>query len=205
MGKKYSNEAIELCRELYCKYGGTNYDAIQREMRKVFPGWSKMNLSDRTEKGRGDRLGWITLYGYERSLKLQLERLTEKVNDDEQGLYIDIKAVRQRLGKTALGEAATKDDLAKYRDFCKLEIEARRNLNLTKDNLETFVSGYEKLLIWLGEIDASGKAVKELLKHRKKLIEMAQAHYGKPEEINDGAGPGEDEGGERSGGDLGSV
>jgi len=185
-GKAYPEEAIELCRKLYCKYGGNNHDLIEREMRKAgWAKWSKMNLQNRGREGtRSERMGWIARYGFERSLKLHIEKLAEKVNDDEQGLYIDIKAVRKRLGQRALGENADKDDLAKYRDFCKLEIEARRNLNLTRDNFETFVSGYEKLLTWASDIDP--QLAKLLAKCTDKFAELAQAHYGK-DEVDDGA------------------
>ncbi len=197
MGKSYSEEAIETCRRLYCKYGGKNFDAIQREMRKAgWVGWTKSNLNDRGRIGtRTFREGWIDRYGFDRSLKLHIEKLTEKVNDDEQSLYLGIKTVRERLEKAALGDGASKDDLAKYRDFCKLEIEARRNLNLSRDNLETFVAGYEKLTIWAPDIDA--QLAKLLAQHTDRFAELAAAHYGK-DEGDDGAGFREDESGGES-------
>lgn len=199
MPTRYSQEAIEKARGLYCKYGGKNFDAIEREMQKQYPGWRKTNLIQRKEKaykGRAarEKLGWIEEYGFEKSLKLHIQKLTESVNDDEQDLYLGIKAVRKELqGKVTAG-IASKDELYQYRDFAKLEIEARKNLDLSRDNLETFVSGYEKMLIWLGEIDpAAGKI---LVKHGDRLAEMAQAHYGKTETEHDGAGDRADEGGD---------
>jgi hypothetical protein len=196
MAKAYGPEAVELARQLYLKYGGKNFDAIQAEMQRQYPGWRKLNLVDRKRhdaRGRESH-GWVTKYGFERSLELYSQKLAESVNDDEQDLYLGIKTIRQSLQKLALAKSPSKDDLAKYRDFCKLEIEARRNLDLSRDNLETFVSGYEKLLIWLGELDPD--TAKRLIKNGDRLIEMAQAHYGKPEEVDDGAGDREDEGGE---------
>jgi hypothetical protein len=144
---RYNQEAIDLARSLYCKYGGKNLDAVQRDMRKAgYPKWTKQTLFD---KGREDtpnyRMGWITKYGFDNSLKLHLEKLVESVNDDEQGLYIGIKTARKELEKKVVGKNPTKDELYQYRDFCKLEIEARKALDLSRDNLETFVSGYEKL------------------------------------------------------------
>lgn len=193
MPTKYDQEAIELCRKLYLKYGGKNYDAIEREMQTVFPGWKKQNLFNRG-RGANERMGWIDRYGYDKSLKIHLEKLTESVNDDEQDLYLGIKTVRKDLQKKVVGATPSRDELYQYRDFCKLEIEARRNLDLSRDNLETFVAGYEKLVTWLSEIDK--EAAKFLIKHGEKLAERAQAHYGKAEAINDGAGSGEDESGE---------
>jgi hypothetical protein len=193
MPKQYSQEAIDLCRSLYCKYGGKNFDAIEREMQKVYPGWHRNNLVDKS--GKRPTLGWITKYGFDNSLKLHLQKLTESVNDDEQDLYLGIRTVRKELQKAVISGVATKDELYQYRDFCKLEIEARKNLDLSRDNLETFVSGYEKLLIWLGEIDQA--AAKLLVKHGEKLAEMAQAHYGKAETDDTRASDREDEGGDK--------
>jgi hypothetical protein len=178
MGTSYGQEAIDLCRTLYCKYGGRNYDAIQKEMRKTYPGWSKTNLDDKEAKDRKHRrLGWRTKYGFDNSLKIHLEKLIESVNDDEQDLYLGIRTVRKAMQLKVIGHEASKDDIYQYRDFCKLEIEARRNLDLSRDNFETFVAGYEKLVGWLSDLDKS--AAKLLIKHGEKLAEMAQAHYGK--------------------------
>ena len=198
MPKSYTNDAIEKCRELYCKYGGKNVEAIEREMKKSgWPLWTKANLFDRGKYGSKNwREGWIDKYGFDNSLRIFNEKLVTKVNSDEQDLYIGIKTVRERLGKVALLDNASKDDLAKYRDFCKLEIEARRNLNLTKDNFETFVSGYEKLLTWAGSIDE--QLAKLLVKYGDQFAELAKAHYGKSEdEFDDGTESREDEGGKQ--------
>jgi hypothetical protein len=54
MPTQYPQEAVDLCRKIYCKYGGNNADAIEREMRKVYPGWRRNNLNDR---GKERRLG----------------------------------------------------------------------------------------------------------------------------------------------------
>lgn len=180
---QYSQEAVDYCRQLYCKYGGRNYEAIERDMQKVYPGWRKQNLLDRG-KGKNARIGWVNTYGFDNSLKIHLQKLTESVNDDEQDLYLGIKTIRKRMQTKCEGDSATKDDIYQYRDFCKLEIEARRNLDLTRDNLETFVAGYEKLTIWLSEIDQD--AARALVKNGEQLTELAKAHYGKTEDRQHG-------------------
>lgn len=152
-------------------------------MKKIYPGWRKQNLLD-----RDGRMGWITKYGFDNSLKIHLQKLTESVNDDEQDLYLSIKEMRKASQVKAMAKGATRDEIYQYRDFCKLEIEARRNLDLSRDNLETFVAGYEKLLTWLSEIDKESAAM--LVKHGEKLTELAAAHYGKGD---DGTNSGEDE------------
>lgn len=187
----YGKEAHELCEKLWLKYGGENHDLIEAGMQKEFPSWKKKNLHD-SGKGKNARHGWITKLGLDRKLKIYLQTRVEAVNNDEQDLYIGIKATRKELQKAVVAGEATRDELYSYRDFCKLEIEARKNLNLTRDNLDTFVSGWEKTLTWIGEIDPV--AAKVLLKHTDKLVEMAKAHYGKEEAEFDGASNREDEG-----------
>lgn len=194
MGKvSYNRDAWEKCRELYVMFGGANHLAIEREMQKEYPSWRRENLYDRG-KGKNARLGWINRFGYDRSLEIYNEKLVGKVNDDEQDLYIGIKTVRKEMQKRVVGKDATKDEVYQYRDFCQLEIQARRNLDLSRDNLETFVSGYEKLVGWLSDIDPP--AAKMLIKHGEKLSELAQAHYGKAETDDGGTSDREDEGGE---------
>ncbi len=201
MAKTYDKKAIELCRLFYHQRGGTHHELIEADMRKAgYVNWQKANLPDRGKNG--ERMGWISKHGFERSLEIYNQGLKANVLSAEQDLYVGIRNCRQTLQKIVEAGKCTKDELYQYRDFCKLEIEARKNLDLSRDNLETFVAGYEKQMEWLAVIDPSGKAVKELVKHGEKLVEMAQAHYGKSEEVSDGAGPGEDESGEQPGSGL---
>lgn len=193
MARKYDNEAVELCRSLYLKYGGTNYAAIEADMRKVYPGWGQNNLFDKGRVGtRNERMGWITKYGFENSMRLETERKATAVNNDEQDLYLGIKTIRKTLQLEACGKKADAAVRREFREYAKIEIEARRNLDLSRDNFETFVSGYEKLLMWTGDLDP--ETAKRLIKLGPKLADLAQAHYGK-EAIDDGAEPGKDEGG----------
>lgn len=195
MPKQYPQEAVELCRSLYVKYGGSSHDLVESEMQKAgYVGWKKKNLYD-SGSGKNARHGWITKWGFEESHRLHLEKLTEKVNDDEQDLYIGIKTIRKRLQIEAMGKNADTAIRREYREYCKLEIEARRNLDLSRDNLETFVAGYEKLLMWISELDT--ETAKRVLKLGDRLIDMAQAHYGKnTESFDNGANDRTDEGGE---------
>lgn len=194
MPKPYDKKAIELCRKFYCERGGKNHDLIEQDMRKAgYAGWQKANLHDR---GRNhERMGWITRYGFERSLEIYNQGLIAAVNSDEQDLYQGIKRVRQTLQKEVDNGEATKDEIYQYRDFCKLEIDARKNLDLSRDNLETFVAGYEKLVMWLGEIDAKAAAI--VVKHGDRLAELAAAHYGKEGDIDSRAIDRTDESGEQ--------
>lgn len=193
MPKPYGQEAIDLCRSLYCKYGGKNHDAIQAEMRKAgYAGWQKANLHDRGKEGTSRwRMGWIGKYGFDESLKTHVRLLVDNVKNDDQRDYLKLQELCSRLESKALNPDAKKDDLYIYRDFFRLKLEMKTKLEVSRDNFETFVDCYEKLVGWLAQIDS--KTAKMLVKHGEKLAELAQAHYGKTEGFDSGTIPEPDE------------
>lgn len=179
MAIQYEQEAVEFCRNLYCKYGGKDHAAVEREMRERFPKWRQQNLRDR--QGKDARLGWINRYNFEKSLEEYLKTQVVSVTDDVQKRYLGIKGVCDRLQSKVEGGEATRDEIYSYRDFCKLEMEYRLKLDLQKDSYESFAAGLEKLLAWLPEIDKqcaasflSGDTVEQILAR-------ARTEYGKQE------------------------
>lgn len=203
MAKAYDQKAIDLCRSLYCKYGGKNHDAIQAEMRKAgYAGWQKSNLHSRGS-GKNARLGWIEKYGFEESLITHVKLLVDNVQNDDQRDYLRLQELCSRLEGKALAADATRDDLYIYRDFFRLKLEMKTKLEVSRDNFETFVDCFEKLLEWLGKIDP--QTAKGLVKNGEKLTDLAQAHYGKTEAVVDGANSGADEGGDGPPADVGHV
>jgi hypothetical protein len=182
MPKQYPQNAIDTCLTLYLKYGGKNFDAIEREMRKEWSSWSKQLLHTKGT-GKDARLGWIDKYGFENALKIHLENKVENVLDDTNKLYQDIKAIRETLAKKAKDLEATASDLQNFAKYADLEIKARNLLDLSKSNLETFAEAFELIGEWLREIDP--KIAAAYAKHGEKLIEKAEIHYGKAEEKDD--------------------
>lgn len=179
MPKQYAKEVVEKARSLYCKFGGKDFDAIEREMRKEYPTWRKQNLKARG-KGSDSRLGWIDEYQFDKSLVEYAKTQIVAVTDDVQKLYLGIKKTRETLELKVAGEGATptRDEIYAYRDFCKLEMEARGKLDLTKDNYESFVACFEKMLTWLPEIDE--KAATAFLSNdvAEQILERARVEYG---------------------------
>lgn len=176
MGTRYSNEAVQRCQELYLLHNGGNYDRIELEMRKEWPGWSKGNLYN---KGTGKNLrpGWVTLYGWKDLLKLKASTSSEGAATSAELLFLEIETARRRLSKQlqALGAEADKDLVYQYRDFCKLSIDALARLEAARDNLAGFAKFWKDLLSWLPGI--SEKAQRELLKVSEPVIERARLEY----------------------------
>lgn len=180
MPRQYDQDAIELCRKLYCKYGGKNLDALEKEMRDQYPGWLKQTLFNRG-KDKDFRQGWIERYGFDKSLQEYLKTQIAGVTDDVQKFYLGIKSVRETLETKVKNGNGTRDDLFAYRDFCKLEMEARQKLDLEKDSYENFVACFEKHLAWLPEIDEKAAAAFLTGDVAERILARARAEYGEQE------------------------
>jgi hypothetical protein len=76
------------------------------------------------------------------------------------------------------GNESTRDDIYSYRDFCKLEMEARQKLDLAKDNYESFAACFEKLLAWLPEIDEKAALAFLIGDTAERVLERARVEYG---------------------------
>jgi len=62
--------AVEYCRKLYFKYGGTNHSQIEREMREAgFTKFNRRNIQTTFRRdGRIARRGWAQRFGWERRI-----------------------------------------------------------------------------------------------------------------------------------------
>lgn len=175
MPSQYGQEAIKKCRELYCKFGGKDFDAIEREMQTAYPKWRRQNLHPRGNKS----LGWIVEHNFDKSLEEYLKTQTVAVTDDVQNLYLGIKTVREKLQEKVQTGEGTRDDIYAFRDYAKLEMEARKSLDLSKDNYESFVAIWEKILAWLPEIDEIAATALLSGDVAERLVLRAKSEYGK--------------------------
>ncbi len=82
------------------------------------------------------------------------------------------------LNKKVTEGEPTRDELYSYRDFCKLEMEARAKLDLEKDNYEGFAAYFEKMLAWLPEIDMNAAKVFLSGDIAERVLEKARIEYG---------------------------
>jgi hypothetical protein len=175
MPRKYSDEAIALCAQLYLKFNGQQLDRLEAEMRQQFPGWSKQNLHSRG-KGANLKIGWIEKFGWEAMLKLKISTSARQAATSAEKLFLEIEQIRERLKETLDAQGGTDRDLIyQHRDYCKLTIDALVRLAQARDNVEMFVAMYERLLEWLGELSAP--ALSELLKVGNAITERARKHY----------------------------
>ena len=174
MPKRYGEDAHNLCRKLYCEYGG-NANEVEKGMQEVYPSWRKQNLYD-----RDDRLGWITNLNLEKSLKIYQNNLVTSVENDDERSY----QVLVQLGQMYEDKALNEDEkavavLIKINDQ---KIAFRNKLDLNSSSFETFVDGFEKVITWAKDIDVN--LAKLFYKNKDKFIEKAEIQYGKNADNN---------------------
>ena len=172
MPKKYDQQAIDKCRALYLKFGGKHFEKLEREMRRIYPGWSKQNL---TGKGK-DSPGWIELYGWDKALELHLKSQQMSGLNAAQKLAMEIEFMREQLYTKASGDPTDKDLVNAHRDYCKLHIDALVRIESARHSFDGFVDFWERLLDWLP--DVSVEALNELIKVAETILEKARAAYG---------------------------
>lgn len=182
MPASYPNEAVEHCKRLYLKYSGQSHDRIQSEMRRAgWPNWSKQNLYS-----RGDKVGWIEKYGWEKALKIHLDAQAERSRTSSEQALHEIEKIRQALYAEIEGAnfRAGRDLVYQHLAYTKQYFTALAALKGEARSFDDFVAMWERLLDWLP--DLSPKAVAELLKVSEQVLERAVAEYGGKDEERDG-------------------
>jgi hypothetical protein len=175
MPRKYSDEAVDYCFQLWLRHNGENHDLIEAAMRKVWPGWSKQNLYERGA-GANHKDGWIVKYGWENALKIKRATSARQAATSAEKLFLEIEQQRERIKTELDGKGSCDKDLIyQHRDYCKLSIDALARLAASGNNIDAFVAMWERLMRWLPDISVS--ATRELLAVSDQVLERAKVEY----------------------------
>lgn len=192
MAARYSDEAIERCRKLYCKYGGQRHDQIEKEMRQLWPGWSKSNLYT-TDKGRSksgrerkSEPGWIEKYGFQESLDRSIAKKPTAALNTAERLVDRVEFVSDILyGKVETKRGETDNDTLKLlRDYLNLQVVTLTKVEGARDTLGAFIGSYERFIDWVADIDAA--LARKLVKYEAQIIARAEAELGETREMIEG-------------------
>lgn len=171
----YNEKAITQCRKLFIEFGG-NPSEIEKGMRKAgYAKWSKQLLYDKGEEGKDARLGWISRYGFEKSLELHTTTQINSVQSDDERRYKAIVQLADTYQEKALN--GEEEAISTFLKLTGLQIDYRNKLDLSQSNFETFVESFERITIWAKEIDT--ELAKLFYKRKDAFIEKAAIHYGK--------------------------
>lgn len=177
----YNQDAVEKCRKLFIQFGG-NPSNIEKEMRKAgYANWQKQLLYDKGTEGKNARLGWISKFGFEKSLQLHLQTQISSVQNDDERRYRAVVQLADTYQELALqgGESGEKA-ISIFLKLTDQQIQLRNKLDLTHSNFETFVEAWERITVWAKEIDTD--LAKLFYKRKDAFIERAEKEYG--ENIN---------------------
>jgi hypothetical protein len=175
MGRRYDEKAIRKAEALFIRYNGQNFDAIEAEMRKEYPHWSRQNLFTRQEGGK-EKVGWIDKYGWRYALELKARVNAKEHLTGAERLYDSIRKHRERVEAIIDSGAFEKEDTWAHQKYIALEIDALAKLRDARNRLEDFSEFWETLLVWLAEI--SRHAHRELLIVAEQVTEKATKEYG---------------------------
>ena len=178
MPRKYSDEAIDYCFQLYLRHNGENHDLIEVAMRKVWAGWSKQNLYTRG-KGKNEKQGWIDKYGWLKALEIKRATAPRQAASAVEKLFLEIEQVRERLYGDLFAQGAkggfNRDLVYQHRDYCTQTINALARLDAAGNNIDSFVAMWDRLMRWLPDISVS--ATRELLAVSDQILERAKVEY----------------------------
>jgi hypothetical protein len=172
MASSYPNEAVELARSLYLKYGGRNFEAIEAEMRRAgYHNWSRQNLS------RSDDKNWVRRYGFERSLELHIQNAAMRRAESQGEKQLrQLAGVRDRLyAEIEVGKFDAKT-LDTFRGTCAQITHMLARLTAGTNSLEAFVGAWEVLLEVLGDVEP--QLIGELLKRDQAIFEKVRVKFG---------------------------
>jgi hypothetical protein len=174
--RRYDQQAVNKCFQLYLRFNGQHHDKIAEAMREDYPHWRRENLY-------GVR-GWIQKYAWDEALRLKVESDKKAALNSADQLVGEIEFVREKL-YTQIKQAGTCDDelISRHRDYCKLSIEALTKVKEAQDTLGGFVAMWERLVTWLG--DYSPHALEALLQTENEVMKRAAEELGSETEAQE--------------------
>lgn len=95
MPKNVSPECISDCFDLYLKYNGSNFPAIQKEMREK--GWSTFTSQNIRKKIAGEYVGWESEFGWQKALSDINAKRGQVAMTSAEGLQHEVETIRKTL------------------------------------------------------------------------------------------------------------
>lgn len=175
MPTKYAPEAIEHCFGLFLKYSGENLDSIEREMRAVYPGWTKQVLFSRGQ-GEHFRAGWIEKYGWEAALKIYLSTKGQNLQTSGERLLSQVETIRDRLFEQIIASGVNNRDLVyQHEKYAARSAEILEQLDKASNPLRDFATFWKFLLKHSLEISPS--LARELVNAEDAILKRAKNEF----------------------------
>lgn len=177
MPTKYPPEAVEKAFGLYLQLNGQNFDRIEREMRREFPGWTRQILFTR---GAGEhyRAGWIEKYGWEAALKIYLSTKGNNLLTSGERLLAEVETIRERLFQQIVASGVNNRDLVYQHDkYSQRSAEILAALEKASNPLRDFAAFWKFLL--KNSLEISPALARELTNNEEPILKRAKEEFKK--------------------------
>ncbi len=147
-------ETIKDAFALYLKYNGGRFELIEEEMHRL--GWASFRKQILFDKGKGknERMGWITRFGWENALKLHVASAGTAAETSAESLLAENEFIRKAayMEIAAGGVRASKDLIYQHNTYTQNCIKILDKLEAARDNYANFIYFLQWLTKWAPQI-----------------------------------------------------
>lgn len=182
MPKKVSPECISDCFDLYLKYNGSNFPAIQREMREK--GWSTFSSQNIRKRIDGEHVGWESEFGWKKALEEINAKRGQVAMTSVEELHHEVEIVRKTVFETlqrlGVSDPANKWLLWEHRHYVEKTAYILGSLDKACDNYANFIFFLKNLLAAATKI--SPDLARSLCEAEDPLLDWAEKNFVTEEE-----------------------
>ena len=141
-------ECISDCFDLYVKYNGSNFVAIEREMRAR--GWSTFTKQNIRKKVSGEYVGWEIEFGWTKALEQINSNRGKAAMTSAEGLHHEVETIRTTIFNEILTRGVNDPDykflLWEHGKYVGKTADILKSLDSSRDNYANFIFFLKKLL-----------------------------------------------------------
>jgi hypothetical protein len=148
MPKKVHPDCISDAFDLYVKYNGSNFSAIEQEMRAR--GWSTFTKQNIRKKVSGEYVGWEIDFGWQAALEQINANRGKAAMTSAEGLHSEVETIRTRLYnellKRGVNDPIYKFLLWEHGKYVGKTADILKSLDDSRDNYANFIFFLKNLL-----------------------------------------------------------
>lgn len=168
-------EQINDCFELYLKYNGQNFPAIEREMREK--GYTNFSSQRIRKKVKGEVVGWEIEFGWQKSLELKIATQGAVAMTSAESLLFEVETLRKKAYQELLAAPliSNRDLVYQHDKYVLRTKEILESLDKSRDNYANFVFFLTRLLAAAMKI--SPALARELCDAEEALLNWAEKEF----------------------------
>lgn len=181
MPKKAHPDCVSDCFDLYVKYNGSNFAAIERDMRAR--GWSTFTKQNIRKKVAGEYVGWEPEFGWQKALELITANRGKAAMTSAEGLHHEVETIRTTIYNEILTRGVNDPDykflLWEHGKYVAKTAEILKSLDGSRDNYANFNFFLRHLLAAASKI--SPDLARTICEAEEALLDWAEKEFVKAE------------------------